>query len=379
MWYFPIILRFRRLYSRKEDSKHLTWHHDERIKDGMLRYPADSPQWKTFDHKYPEFGKETRNLCLAPSIDGMNLHGLQSTSHSTWPMKSVYMGYRRFFKPNHRFRKMFEAFNGEVEGRIAPLTLLGVDVLKEVEIIDKQFDLMHDEKNVGASLLHTLLGDTLKSKDGYNTQMDMVDMGIRKELAPVQTTEKIIYLPLASHTLSKKEKNVLLKTLQSVKVLKGSKGLLKNVLLKTLVSLSGLKLMNLKSHDYHVIIENFLPIAIRTILPKKVGTTITNLCWFFKAISSKVINPRGLSNLQAMIAKTLCELEMYFPPFFDVLIYLTVHLVYETRMCGPARMRWMYGMERYMKVLKGYVMNRYRLEACIAETYLVEEAIEYWS
>ncbi|ONK78205.1 uncharacterized protein A4U43_C02F15630 [Asparagus officinalis] len=32
-----------------------------------------------------------------------------------------------------------------------------------------------------------------------------------------------------------------------------------------------------------------------------------------------------------------------------------------------------------MKVLKGNVRNRYRPESCIAETYLVEEAIEYWS
>lgn len=52
----------------------------------MLRHLVDSPQWKTFDNKYPEFGKESRNLRLALSTDGMNPHGLQSTCHSTWPV-----------------------------------------------------------------------------------------------------------------------------------------------------------------------------------------------------------------------------------------------------------------------------------------------------
>ncbi|VVA34698.1 PREDICTED: transposon, partial [Prunus dulcis] len=32
---------------------------------------------------------------------------------------------------------------------------------------------------------------------------------------------------------------------------------------------------------------------------------------------------------------------------------------------------------RYMKVLKGYVMNHTRLEGCIAERYIAEEAVEF--
>ena len=65
MWYFPLIPRLRRLYASAEDSKKLTWHHDGRINDGMLRHPADSPRWKTFDERHEDFGKEPRNLRLA--------------------------------------------------------------------------------------------------------------------------------------------------------------------------------------------------------------------------------------------------------------------------------------------------------------------------
>ncbi|XP_045830720.1 uncharacterized protein LOC123922020 [Trifolium pratense] len=86
LWYFPIIPRFRRMYRNAEDAKHITWHADERILDGMLRHPADSPQWAKIDDDYPDFGQEPRNLRLALSTDGMNPHGIQSCSHSTWPV-----------------------------------------------------------------------------------------------------------------------------------------------------------------------------------------------------------------------------------------------------------------------------------------------------
>ncbi|XP_058771635.1 uncharacterized protein LOC131645005 isoform X1 [Vicia villosa] len=86
LWYFPIIPRFRRMYHSETDSRHLTWHADERIIDGKLRHPADSPQWMKVETDYPEFGKEVRNLRLSLSTDGMNPHGIQSISHSTWPV-----------------------------------------------------------------------------------------------------------------------------------------------------------------------------------------------------------------------------------------------------------------------------------------------------
>jgi hypothetical protein len=43
LWYIPIIPRFRRLFRNASHSKNLTWHAMERIKDGKMRHPADSP------------------------------------------------------------------------------------------------------------------------------------------------------------------------------------------------------------------------------------------------------------------------------------------------------------------------------------------------
>ena len=139
-----------------------------------------------------------------------------------------------------------------------------------------------------------------------------------------------------------------------------------------------LKLMGLKSHDCHVLMQDLLPVVIRGILPKNVRQVITHLCLFFNAICRKVIDPTRLDELENEAIINLCQLEMYFPPsFFDIMVYLIVHLVREIRLCDPVFLRWMYPIERCMKILKGYVKNRYRPEASIVERYITEEAIEF--
>ena len=85
-----------------------------------------------------------------------------------------------------------------------------------------------------------------------------------------------------------------------------------------------------------------------------------------------------LNKLQNDVVVTLCLLEKYFPPsFFDIMLYLIVHLVREVRLCGLVYLRWMYLFERFMKVLKGYVSNRNLPEGCIVECYIAEKAIEF--
>ena len=95
---------------------------------------------------------------------------------------------------------------------------------------------------------------------------------------------------------------------------------------------------------------------------------------------SKVVDSTKLQDLQRLIVCTLCELEMYFPPsFFDIMVYLTIHLVKEVQLYGLVYLRWMYLNEQFMKILKGYMKNRYRLEGCIAERYMVEEESDFFA
>ena len=89
LWYFPIIPRFKRLFSNAEDAKNLRWHAEGRKNDGKMRHPSDAAQWFHIDKKFPEFGDDPRNLRVALSTDGMNPFSNQSTSHSCWPVVLV--------------------------------------------------------------------------------------------------------------------------------------------------------------------------------------------------------------------------------------------------------------------------------------------------
>ena len=95
---------------------------------------------------------------------------------------------------------------------------------------------------------------------------------------------------------------------------------------------------------------------------------------------SYIIDPIKLDELQGKIVIILCRLEMFFPPsFFDIMVHLLVHLVRVIKFCGLVYLRWMYPIERYMEILKGYVKNQYFSEASMIERYIAEENIEFCS
>ncbi|XP_019184421.1 PREDICTED: uncharacterized protein LOC109179380 [Ipomoea nil] len=89
LWYLPVIPRFKRMFANPRDAKNLQWHAIGRKDDGKLRHPADSPQWRNIDRRWPEFGSENRDLKLGLCTDGMNPHGNMSSQHSTWPVLLV--------------------------------------------------------------------------------------------------------------------------------------------------------------------------------------------------------------------------------------------------------------------------------------------------
>ena len=81
-------------------------------------------------------------------------------------------------------------------------------------------------------------------------------MGIRSQLHP-RSDGKKIYFPPACHTLSRKEKISFCQCLCWVKVPQGYSS---NI--KSLVQLKDLKLVGLKSHDFHVLMQQLLVVAI---------------------------------------------------------------------------------------------------------------------
>ncbi|XP_040867221.1 uncharacterized protein [Glycine max] len=321
--------------------------------------------------------------------------------------KTVYTRHRRFFKHYHPYRRLKKAFDGSQEHETVPNPLNGNEFYHRVKDVINMFgksqkkpssdanmwkknsiffdlpywsnlhvrhciNVMHVEKNVCDSLIGTLLNIKGKTKDGLKCRQDLVHMGIRQVLHPISKGPRT-YLPPACYTMSTAEKRSFCQCLRSLKVPQGYSS---NV--KSLVSVNDLKLVGLKSHDCHVLMQQLLPVAIRGTLPDKVRVAITHLCFLFNAICVKVIDPKQLDDLENEVVVVLCQMEMYFPSsFFDIMVHLVVHLVREIRLCGPVFLRWMYPVECYMKVLKGYTKTQHRPEASIMERYVVEECIEF--
>jgi hypothetical protein len=84
--HFKLKPRARRLFMCSKTGPLMTWHSDGRTKDGMLRHPADSPAWKSFDSKHKLFREEPRNIRFALATDGFNPFRNLNLAYSIWPI-----------------------------------------------------------------------------------------------------------------------------------------------------------------------------------------------------------------------------------------------------------------------------------------------------
>jgi hypothetical protein len=313
----------------------------------------------------------------------------------------------------HRWRRNKISFNNKVETRVAPQPLTGVQVKEQFECFDQaifgkmtrkrkqreeenrwhnwrkksiffelpywdsllirhNLDVMHIEKNICESILGTLLEIDGKCKDSEKARLDMEYLGMRKDQHLVMENNKYT-MPPALYKLSKDEKEIFCKFLEGVKM---PDGFASNI--KRCVDVKACKVSGLKTHDYHVILQKLLPLIVRSLLPQDVVIPLIDISRFFNGICSKELVEADLDKLSSSIKETLCRLEMIFPPaFFDIMMHLPVHLAEEAKLGGPVSYRWMYPVERYLRTLKGYVINKAHPEGSIAEGYISEECLTF--
>ncbi|XP_021819878.1 uncharacterized protein LOC110761654 [Prunus avium] len=365
-----------------------------------MRHPVDSLAWDRINKKWPSFGLDPRNIRFGLCTDGFNPFQDLSSRYSCWPVILVIYNLPPWLcmskeslmltllipgpkQPGNDIDiylapliddlkdlwnngvKVYDAFSKEMfnlksvlmwtvndfpaygnlsgwstKGRFAcPCfdyycngyynTILLIDL--QNLLLRHNLDVMDVEKNICESIIGTLLLMKGKSKDGIKSRKDLENMGIRKDLHPKKTGKRF-YLSAAPHTLSKKEKETFCWRLANLKLPDGYGSNIGNC-----ISLEDSKIFGLKSHDYHMLMQQLLSVALRGLLPKGPRTAIFRLCAFFNELCQRVVDRNKLEKLEEDIVQTLCMLE------------------------------------RYMKVLKGYVMNRARPEGCMAERYLAEE------
>jgi hypothetical protein len=193
-------------------------------------------------------------------------------------------------------------------------------------LIRHTLDVMHCEKNIVENITKTIFGE----KDTLNVRLDMKEAGIRKHLWPVQGKKPgSVILPQSSYVLTKGEREVFVDQVRSLRTPTQYVGQLKKR-----VNVDG-HIKGLKSHDYHVLMQQVLPLCVRSTMAREVWTAIIMLSRVFRRICTKCIDPKAVEEMsEAAIA--LCMLEKEFPPsFFDIMSHLVIHLVEEVEICGP--------------------------------------------
>lgn len=176
---------------------------------------------------------------------------------------------------------------------------------------------MHIEKNICESIIGMLLDVKGKSKDGLNSCRDLQEMVIRHVLHPVDKGNKF-YLPAALYMLSKREKQVFCSRLRDLKLPNGYSSNIRNCIL-----MEECKILGLKSHDCHVLLQQLLSVALRGLLLKGLRNAIFRLGAFFNDMCQRVIDRNRVAQLEADVVETLCMLERFFPLFFFLTSWFT--------------------------------------------------------
>jgi hypothetical protein len=103
------------------------------------------------------------------------------------------------------------------------------------------------------------------------------------------------------------------------------------------VNLSTMRVLGMKSHDFHIWIERILPVMVRGYVSEHVWLALSELSYFFRQLCAKELSRTVVADLERLAPVLLCKLEKIFPPsFFNPMQHLILHLPYEARMGGRA-------------------------------------------
>ncbi|XXG62917.1 hypothetical protein AAC387_Pa05g1207 [Persea americana] len=88
--YFPLMPRLKRLFMSSNISKLMRWHAESSRDVGQLTHPADSPTWKDFEKRNPDFALDCHSVQLSLAADGFSpFSSMTRENHSTWPVVLV--------------------------------------------------------------------------------------------------------------------------------------------------------------------------------------------------------------------------------------------------------------------------------------------------
>ncbi|XP_042396485.1 uncharacterized protein LOC121986592 [Zingiber officinale] len=353
--YFPVIPRLKRMFKSEQKAEDLIWHSNHKSHDYMMRHPVDSIAWDTINHKWPAFASDPRNLRLGLATDGFNPFGDLSSRYSCWPI--ILVNYN--LPPLMCMAKENLMLTLLIPGPKQPGNDIDVYLEPLVEDLKELWDIgveTYDAFSKSVFNMKAILMWTINDFPAYGNLAGCATKG--KFVCPIcgegissmwlKYSRKFAYLGhkrflAPNHPFRQKKKwfDGNKETKGKPRPLNGLEIL--NVLKDIENDWEERKLIGLKSHDCHVLMQQLLSVALRSLLPKGPRNAIFLLCAFYNELCQRVLDRNRLEQLEENIAETLCMLE------------------------------------RFMKMLKGYVKNRARPEGCIAECYLAEERMRFCS
>jgi hypothetical protein len=194
-------------------------------------------------------------------------------------------------------------------------------------ILMHNIDVMHQEHNVGESILSTCMSFTDKTKDNHKVRKDLALICNRPSLELKSCGGK----PHAPFCLKARDRKEVLIWLKNMKFPDGYAAGFRRA-----VNLDTGKLSGVKSHDYHIFMERLLSVMFRGYMDDDVWTALAELSHFYIQLCAKEIKKDMMEKLEDEIPVLLCKLEKIFPPgWFNPMQYLLVHLPYEAKIGGP--------------------------------------------
>jgi hypothetical protein len=226
-------------------------------------------------------------------------------------------------------------------------------------ILIHNIDAVHQERNVAEIIVMTCMNFSKKSKYNKQARKDLTMICHRPSLHLSARGTKT----QALFCMKANERKDVMTWMKNFKFPDGFAAGFRRA-----VNLKIEKLIGVKSHDYHVIMEWLPPNMLRGYVHKDVWKTLAELSYFYRQLRAKEVKKEMMEKLGKENLVLLCRFEKIFQPgWFNPMQHLLIHLLYEAKVGGSVQYRWMYPFERALKRLRHMVSNKARVEGCIAE------------
>ncbi|XP_058774567.1 uncharacterized protein LOC131648855 [Vicia villosa] len=197
------------------------------------------------------------------------------------------------------------------------------------------------KKNFFEKVFNTVMDVQGKTKDNEKARKDMELYCNRKDLELKTLPNGKLLKPKATYSLTPQEAKLVCRWLTELRMPDGYASNLARC-----ANANTGKLTGMKSHDCHVFMERFLPIAFSS-LPTQVLNPLTEISQFFRDICASILRVDDLLQLDQDIPLILCK--------------------------------WMYPVERFMGDSKRLVKNKAKVEGSICAYYLHRETSHFCS